>query len=213
MLGLAKKKNCSFLLASTSEVYGDPLINPQPESYRGNVNQVGPRGVYDEAKRFAEAIVTAYHKVHGIDVKIARIFNTYGPRMRRDDGRVIPNFIMQALQGKPLTIYGNGKQTRSFCYISDMIDGIYKLLLSECNEPVNLGNPESISVLELADLVIKIVGSRSGKVFLPLPEDDPKLRCPDISKARKIIGWEPRVSLEEGIRNTVDYFRKLSSCY
>ncbi|MBI2580179.1 SDR family oxidoreductase [Candidatus Woesearchaeota archaeon] len=207
LLGLAKAKKAVFLLASTSEVYGDPLVHPQPESYWGNVNPIGPRGVYDEAKRFAEAITMAYHKVHRIDTKIARIFNTFGPFMRKNDGRVVPNFIMQALANKPLTVYGDGKQTRSFCYISDLIDGVYKLMLSKVNEPVNLGNPEEYTILEFAKKIIKLTGSRKI-IFKPLPVDDPKTRCPDISKAKKLLKWEPKVSVDEGLKRTIEWFRR-----
>jgi dTDP-glucose 4,6-dehydratase len=208
-LGLAKQKKAIFLLASTSEVYGDPKISPQPESYWGNVNPVGPRGVYDEAKRFAEAMTTAYHRYHGMQVRIARIFNTYGPRMRPDDGRAIPNFISQALRGKPLTIYGNGRQTRSFCYIDDLVSGIYKLLQSRYNEPVNIGNPHEMTLRALADEILHLTGSRSKIVFRPLPEDDPKVRQPDIRLARRILRWEPRVSLTDGLQQTIAYFRKI----
>jgi len=207
-LGLAKNKNAKFLLASTSEVYGDPLVNPQPESYWGNVNPIGPRGVYDEAKRFAESLVMAYHRVHKIDTRIARIFNTYGPRMRKDDGRAVPNFIIQALERKPITVYGDGKQTRSFCYISDMVDGIYRLMLSDENYPINLGNPQEISILEFAKLIKKITNSKSEIVFKELPEDDPKVRRPDITKAMKILKWKPKVPLEDGLRRTIEWFSK-----
>jgi len=207
-LGVAKAKGAKFLLASTSEVYGDPLVHPQPETYWGNVNPIGPRGVYDEAKRFAEAITMAYHRVHKIDTKIVRIFNTFGERMRRQDGRAIPNFIDQAIRNEPLTIYGKGKQTRSFCYVSDLIEGITKLMFSENNLPINLGNPNEMSVIELAKAIIKIIGSRSKVEFKPLPEDDPKQRKPDISLAREILKWQPRVNLEEGLRRTIEWFRK-----
>jgi len=207
-LGLAKNKNAKFLLASTSEVYGDPLVNPQPESYWGNVNPIGPRGVYDEAKRFAESLVMAYHRVHKIDTRIARIFNTYGERMRMDDGRAVPNFITQALRDKPITVYGDGKQTRSFCYISDMIEGIYKLMISDENYPINLGNPQEISILEFAKLIKKITNSKSEIVFKELPEDDPKVRRPDITKAMKILKWKPKVPLEDGLRRTIEWFSK-----
>lgn len=202
-LGVAKAKGAKFLLASTSEVYGDPQVNPQPESYWGNVNPIGPRGVYDEAKRFAEAITMAYHNVHKLDTKIARIFNTYGPGMRQDDGRAIPNFIMQALANEPLTVYGNGTQTRSFCYIDDMVDGLYKLMLSDVNEPINLGNPNEVAILEVAKQVISLTGSKSKIEFKPLPADDPTVRCPDITKAKKLLGWEPKISLKEGLRLTL----------
>lgn len=205
-LGLAKEKHATFLLASTSEVYGDPLVNPQPESYWGNVNPIGPRGVYDEAKRFAEAITMAYRRVHGVDTKIIRIFNTYGPRTREHDGRAIPNFISQALRNKPITVYGTGKQTRSFCYISDMVAGIYKLLGSNINDPVNIGNPHEMTLLELAKTIIKLTGSRSRIVFEKLPVDDPKMRRPDIRKARTRLKWSPKVRLEDGLKSTIEYF-------
>ncbi len=205
-LGLAKAKRAKFLLASTSEVYGDPLVNPQPESYWGNVNPIGPRGVYDEAKRFAEAITMAYHRVHKVDTKIARIFNTYGERMREEDGRAIPNFISQALSGKPITVYGNGYQTRSFCYVSDLIDGIHRLLMSEEHNPVNIGNPNEMTLLKLAKIIIKLTGSRGKIVFKPLPTDDPKVRRPNISKAKKILNWQPKVALKTGLKRTIDYF-------
>lgn len=207
-LGLAKKKKSKFLLASTSEVYGDPLINPQPETYWGNVNPIGPRGVYDEAKRFAEAMTMAYHRVHKIDTRIVRIFNTYGPRMRRNDGRVVPNFITQALKNEPITVYGDGKQTRSFCYISDLIHGIYRLMLSDENEPVNLGNPEETTILEFANLVKEITKSDSKIIFKELPVDDPRVRRPDISKARQVLEWEPWVGLEDGLKETIEWFSK-----
>ena len=206
-LGLAKAKKAKFLLASTSEVYGDPLVNPQPESYWGNVNPIGPRGVYDEAKRFAEAITMAYHRVHELDTKIVRIFNTYGPRMRKNDGRAIPNFITQALEGKPLTVYGNGKQTRSFCYIDDLVRGLYALMLSDLNEPVNLGNPREETVLDIAKKIIAITGSKSKIAFKPLPIDDPKVRRPDTAKAKKALKWSATVSLDKGLKETVDFFR------
>ena len=206
-LGLALVKKAKFLLASTSECYGDPTVHPQPESYWGNVNPVGPRGVYDEAKRFAEALTMAYHHSHRVDTRIVRIFNTYGPRMRLEDGRALPNFISQALAGKPLTVYGNGSQTRSFCYVSDLIDGIRRLMDADEHDPVNLGNPEEISVLEFAKLVKKLAGSASPVEFLPLPPDDPKRRCPDISKARRVLGWQPTVGLEDGLTQTIDCFR------
>lgn len=209
VLGLAKAKKATFLLASTSEVYGDPLINPQPEEYWGNVNTVGPRGVYDEAKRFAEAITMAYHRVHKMDTKIVRIFNTYGERMRKSDGRAIPNFITQALINKPITVYGSGKQTRSFCYISDMLDGIYRLLLSNLNQPVNIGNPQEITLLKIAGLIISLTGSKSTAVFKKLPVDDPKVRCPDISLAEKRLKWRPRVELKEGLIATINFFKSL----
>lgn len=208
MLGLAKFKKAVFVLASTSEVYGDPLVHPQPESYWGNVNPIGPRGVYDEAKRFAEAITMAYHTFHGMDAKIARIFNTFGPFMRRGDGRVVPNFITQALADKPLTVYGDGSQTRSFCYITDMAEGICKLMLSKVNEPVNLGNPDEYTVLDFARKILNLAGSSSKIAYTPLPVDDPKTRCPDISKAKKLLGWEPKVSVDEGLKKTIEWFRK-----
>jgi len=206
-LGFAKAKDAVFLLASTSEVYGDPLVHPQTEDYWGNVNPVGPRGVYDEAKRFAEAMSLAYHRYHGMKVRIVRIFNTFGPKMRRHDGRAVPTFIHQALDGEPLTIFGDGSQTRSFCYIDDMVEGICRLLLSNCNEPVNLGNPDELSLLELAKLIKKLTKSKSEIVFKDLPEDDPKVRQPDIQKAKKLLDWEPTVSLEEGLKKTIEWFR------
>ncbi len=207
VLGLAKDKRARFLLASTSEVYGDPLIHPQPESYWGNVNPIGPRGVYDEAKRFAEALVMAYHRVHKMQTRIARIFNTYGPRMRPNDGRVISNFVTQALKNEPITVYGDGSQTRSFCYVDDLIEGISRLLFSGETEPVNVGNPNEMSVLELARLVQKLANSRSEIVKRPLPADDPKVRQPDISRAQGTLGWEPKVSLREGLERTIEYFK------
>ena len=206
-LGLALAKRAKFLLASTSEVYGDPLVNPQPESYWGNVNPIGVRGCYDEAKRFSEAITMAYHRVHRLDTRIARIFNTYGPRMRKDDGRVVPNFMTQALVNKPITVYGDGKQTRSFCYVSDLIDGIYKLMISDLNEPVNLGNPDEHTILEFAELIKEISGSKSKVVFKPLPLDDPHVRCPDITKARKELKWRPRINLKIGLKGTISWFK------
>ncbi|HEX5044848.1 MAG TPA: UDP-glucuronic acid decarboxylase family protein [Candidatus Polarisedimenticolaceae bacterium] len=206
-LGLAKAKGARFLLASTSEVYGDPLVHPQPETYWGNVNPVGPRGVYDEAKRFAEAIAMAYHRVHRVDVKIARIFNTFGPRMRLNDGRAIPNFMMQALRGEPITVYGDGSQTRSFCYVSDLVEGLYRLLQSELNLPVNLGNPEEWTVRQMAEAIRDLSGSKSPVVYEPLPVDDPKVRQPDITVARGHLGWEPRTSIQEGLRPTLQAFR------
>ena len=206
-LGLAKAKGAKFLLASTSECYGDPLQHPQTESYWGNVNPIGPRGVYDEAKRFAEAMTMAYHRYHGVDTKIVRIFNTYGPRMRLRDGRVVPAFIGQALAGEPLTIFGDGKQTRSFCYCSDLIEGIYRLSQSAQHEPVNIGNPGEFTMIELAELILKITGSRCPLVNKPLPVDDPKQRKPDITLAKKLLGWEPLVDLETGLRKTIDFFR------
>jgi dTDP-glucose 4,6-dehydratase len=207
VLGLAKDKGARFLLASTSEVYGDPLVHPQPESYWGNVNPIGPRGVYDEAKRFAEALVMAYHRVHKLETRIARIFNTYGPRMRPNDGRVVSNFITQALRGESLTVYGDGKQTRSFCYVADLVDAILRLLFSDETEPVNLGNPHEMSVLELAQLVKELAQSEAGIAMERLPVDDPKVRRPDISRARSALGWEPKVRLREGLANTIEYFR------
>ena len=206
-LGLAKAKKATLLLASTSECYGDPLVHPQREDYWGNVNPIGPRGVYDEAKRFAEAMTMAYHRFHGVDTRIVRIFNTYGPRMRPDDGRVVSNFIVQALRGHPLTIYGDGSQTRSFCFVSDLIEGIYRLFQSDGSDPVNIGNPGEFTVRQLAELVIKLTGSASTIVMQPLPEDDPKVRKPDITRARERLGWEPRVELEEGLRRTIEFFR------
>jgi len=206
-LGLAKEKGARFLLASTSEVYGDPKEHPQSESYPGNVDPVVPRGVYDEAKRFAEAITMAYHRTHGVETRIARIFNTYGPRMRLDDGRALPNFMVQALKGEDITVYGDGGQTRSFCYVEDLIDGIKKLLNSDEAEPVNLGNPEEISILDFAKEIVRLTGSGSRIVFNPLPQNDPKVRQPDITKAKRILGWEPKVSREEGLRRTLQYFR------
>jgi len=206
-LGLAKEKGAKFLLASTSEVYGDPLVHPQREEYWGNVNPVGPRGVYDEAKRFAEALTMAYHRSHGLDTRIVRIFNTYGPRMRSRDGRAIPTFIAQALTGEPITVYGDGSQTRSFCYIDDLIDGIWRLMQAGTSDPLNLGNPEEMSLLELAKRILRRTGSSSTMVFAPLPQDDPKQRRPDITRARQLLGWEPRVELEEGLRRTIEWFR------
>jgi dTDP-glucose 4,6-dehydratase len=207
-LGLAKAKKARFVIASTSEVYGDPLEHPQKESYWGNVNPIGPRGVYDEAKRFAEAITMAYHRYHGLDAKIVRIFNTYGPRMRVRDGRAVPNFISQALRNEEVTIFGSGSQTRSFCYISDLVDGILKLAESNVNEPVNIGNPHEMSIEAMAHLIIKMTGSKSKVVFKALPTDDPKVRQPDITRARTLLGWEPKVSLDQGLTSTIEYFRK-----
>jgi dTDP-glucose 4,6-dehydratase len=207
-LGLAKHKRARFLLASTSEIYGDPLVHPQSEDYWGNVNPIGPRGCYDEAKRFAEALTMAYHREHGIETRIVRIFNTYGPRMRLNDGRVVPAFISQALRNKPLTIFGDGSQTRSFCYCSDLIEGIYRLMMSGTDQPVNLGNPQEMTVLEFAREILRATGSRSRMVFKPLPQDDPRQRRPDIRRARKILGWEPRISLPAGLKKTIDYFRQ-----
>ena len=206
-LGLAKAHRARFLLASTSEVYGDPLIHPQPESYWGNVNPVGPRGVYDEAKRFAEAITMAYHRYHGLDTRIVRIFNTYGPRMRARDGRVVPAFIQQALLGEPMTVFGDGGQTRSFCFVSDLVEGIWRLLESDLHEPCNIGNPAEMTVLQFAERIKAATGSRSEIAFRPLPVDDPKTRQPDITQARARLGWEPKVSLDEGLARTIEYFR------
>ena len=207
-LGLAKAKKAVFLLASTSEVYGDPLIHPQPEEYWGNVNPIGPRGVYDEAKRFAEAITMAYHRTHGINTKIVRIFNTYGPRMRIKDGRAIPNFLKQALTGEDLTIYGNGSQTRSFCFVSDLVEGIFRLLISEQHKPVNIGNPNEMTIRQMADKILQATQSNSRIVNLPLPEDDPKTRQPNITLAKEILNWEPKVSLDEGLKSTLEYFKQ-----
>jgi dTDP-glucose 4,6-dehydratase len=207
-LNLARRKKSRFLLASTSEIYGDPLQSPQTEDYRGNVNPVGPRSVYDEAKRFAEAITMTYHRLYGIDTKIVRIFNTYGPRMKKDDGRAIPTLITQAISGEPLTIFGDGSQTRSFCYVSDLIDGINRLMLSDFVGPMNLGNPEELTILEMAKKILQITGSSSDMVFKPLPEDDPKQRRPDITKAQKVLGWTPVVKLDTGLRETIGWFKK-----
>lgn len=207
LLGLAKAKRSRFLIASTSEVYGDPLVHPQTEDYWGNVNPIGPRGVYDEAKRFQEAITMAYHTYHGLETRIVRIFNTYGPRMRLDDGRVLPAFIGQALRGEALTAFGDGSQTRSFCYVSDLIDGIYRLLLSDHEQPVNIGNPGEITINEFAEEIIKLTGATTKVVYMPLPKDDPKQRQPDITKARQILGWEPKVSRAEGLKLTLDFFK------
>jgi len=206
-LGLAKAKGAKFLLASTSECYGDPLVHPQKEDYWGNVNPIGPRGVYDEAKRFAEAMTMAYHRYHGLDTKIVRIFNTYGPRMRLRDGRVVPAFIGQALTDTPLTIFGDGSQTRSFCYVSDLIDGIFRLSQSDFHEPVNIGNPREMTIKQFAEEIIRITGTSAKIEHRPLPVDDPKVRQPDITRARTVLGWEPRVEFEEGITETIDYFR------
>ncbi len=206
-LGLAKDKKAVFLLASTSEVYGDPLVHPQKEDYWGNVNPIGPRGVYDEAKRFAEAITMAYHYYHKVETRVVRIFNTYGPRMRINDGRAIPNFFCQAVKGEDLTVFGDGSQTRSFCYYTDMIDGIYRLLMSKENQPVNLGNPDEMTVLTIAKKIVEITKSSSKIVFKPLPVDDPKIRQPDITKAKEIFNWFPKVSLEQGLKNTLEYFK------
>jgi dTDP-glucose 4,6-dehydratase len=207
-LGLAKARRARFLLASTSEVYGDPLVHPQPEEYWGNVNPVGPRGVYDEAKRFAEAMTMAYHRVHQLDTRIVRIFNTYGPRMRLTDGRAIPTFIGQALAERPLTVYGDGSQTRSFTYIADLVDGIWKLMHAAVNDPVNLGNPREMTLLELAKQILRLSGSHSEIVFGPLPVDDPKVRQPDIGRARRLLAWEPTVDVEEGLRRTIEWYRR-----
>ncbi|HLC62396.1 MAG TPA: UDP-glucuronic acid decarboxylase family protein [Candidatus Nanoarchaeia archaeon] len=207
-LGLALAKKAKFLLASTSEVYGDPLVNPQPETYWGNVNPVGVRGCYDEAKRFSEALVMAYHRIHKLDTRIVRIFNTYGPRMRKDDGRVVPNFIGQAVANEPMTLYGSGKQTRSFCYVSDLVDGIYRLMVSDLNEPVNIGNPEEKTILEFAETIKELAKSKSKIVFRNLPVDDPHVRCPDISKARKELKWQPKIGLKEGIGKTIEWFKE-----
>jgi len=207
-LGLAMAKDAKYLLASTSECYGDPQISPQPESYWGHVNPIGPRGVYDEAKRYAEAMVMAYHRFHSVDTHIVRIFNTYGPRMRLNDGRALPNFVYQALTGQPITVYGDGKQTRSFCYVSDLVEGIYRLMNSDEHEPVNIGNPQEITILEFAEHIRKLLDSEVPIVFKPLPQDDPKQRCPDISKAKRLLGWQPKVNLEEGLRLTLDFFRQ-----
>lgn len=206
-LGLATAKRARFLLASTSEVYGDPLIHPQPETYWGNVNPVGPRGVYDEAKRFAEAMTMAYHRVHGVDTKIVRIFNTFGPRMRLEDGRAIPNFLLQALRDEPMTIFGDGLQTRSFCFVSDLVEGLVRLLESDLHEPVNIGNPEEWTVLRMAESIRTLSGTRAHLAFHPLPVDDPKVRQPDISIAKKALGWEPRVPIESGLAATLEDFR------
>jgi dTDP-glucose 4,6-dehydratase len=206
-LGLAKDKGATFILASTSECYGDPLVHPQKEDYWGNVNPIGPRGVYDEAKRFAEAMTMAYHRYHKVDTRIVRIFNTYGPRMRLRDGRVVPAFVSQALTNQALTVFGDGSQTRSFCYVSDLIDGIFKLAMSDFHEPVNIGNPREMTIKQFAEEIIRITGARSTIDYKPLPVDDPKVRQPDISRAKKVLGWEPRVQFEEGIKKTIEYFR------
>ena len=206
-LGLALAKGARFLLASTSEVYGDPLIHPQPETYWGKVTPIGVRGVYDESKRFAEALTMAYHRAHGLDTRIVRIFNTYGPRMRLDDGRVIPNYVNQALHGQPLTVYGDGSQTRSFCYVDDEVEGFYRLLLSSENDPVNIGNTDETTMLELAEVVNRLTGNQAGIVFKPLPQDDPKVRQPDITRAHAILGWESSVGLEQGLERTIAWFR------
>jgi dTDP-glucose 4,6-dehydratase len=207
-LGLALAKKAKYFLASTSECYGDPAVTPQPETYWGNVNPIGPRGVYDEAKRFAEAMTMAYHRYHGVDTHIVRIFNTYGPRMRLNDGRALPNFVYQALTGQPITVYGDGRQTRSFCYVSDLIEGIWRLAQSDEHEPTNIGNPQEITILEFAERIRSLLGVKTPIVFKPLPQDDPKQRCPDIGKARRVLHWEPKVNLEEGLRVTLEYFQK-----
>jgi len=206
-LGVAKAKNAKFLLASTSEIYGDPKINPQPESYYGNVNCIGPRGVYDEAKRFAEAITMAYHNAHKLDTKIVRIFNTYGPRMRKKDGRVIPNFITQALKNEPITVYGKGEQTRSLCFVSDLVEGIFRLSQSDTHNPVNIGNPNELKIIDLAKLIIKLTGSKSKIIYNSLPMDDPKVRQPDITRAKKLLKWKPKVDLEKGLKETIEWFK------
>ena len=207
-LGLALAKKAKYLLASTSECYGDPEVSPQPETYWGHVNPIGPRGVYDEAKRFAEAMTMAYHRSHGLDTRIVRIFNTYGPRMRLNDGRALPNFVYQALTGQPITVYGEGRQTRSFCYVSDLIEGICRLLESDEHLPTNIGNPQEITILEFAERIRELTEAKVEIVFKPLPQDDPKQRCPDISKARRVLKWEPKVNLEEGLKLTLEYFRQ-----
>jgi dTDP-glucose 4,6-dehydratase len=209
LLELARKNDARFLLASTSEVYGDPTVHPQRESYWGNVNSVGPRSVYDEAKRYAEAATMAYHRHYGVDIRIARIFNTYGPRMRPNDGRVVTNFIVQALLGAPLTVYGDGSQTRSFCFVDDEVEGLYRLYAAGDSQPTNIGNPTEFTIRELADLVLEMTGSRSVIDEQPLPQDDPKVRCPDIDRARRVLGWEPRIQLREGLRRTIDFFERL----
>lgn len=210
LLGLAKEKNARILIASTSEVYGDPLVHPQSEEYYGNVNTIGPRGVYDEAKRFQESITMAYNRFHGLETRIARIFNTYGPRMRLNDGRVIPAFIGQSLRGEDLTVFGDGMQTRSFCYVDDQVDGLYRLLLSDYDLPVNIGNPDEITILDFAEEIIKLTGTKQKIVYKPLPQDDPLQREPDITKAKEILGWEPKVSREHGMKATFEYFKSLS---
>ncbi|MBI1936234.1 SDR family oxidoreductase [Candidatus Woesearchaeota archaeon] len=207
-IGLALAKKAKYLLASTSEVYGDPLVNPQPETYWGNVNPTGIRACYDESKRFSEALTMAYHRIHGLDTKIVRIFNTFGPKMRKEDGRVVPNFINQALKNAPITVYGSGNQTRSFCYVSDLIEGIYRLMASPLNEPVNIGNPEEHTILEFAELIKKLAKSKSKIAFKPLPQDDPHVRCPDITKAKKELKWQPKVELREGLMKTIKWFMK-----
>jgi dTDP-glucose 4,6-dehydratase len=212
VLGLAKEKKARFLLASTSEVYGDPNVHPQSEEYWGNVNPIGPRGVYDEAKRFAEALTMAYHRFHGVDTRIVRIFNTYGPRMRLDDGRALPAFVGQSMRGEDITVFGDGSQTRSFCFVSDLVDGIFKLLMSNEIYPVNIGNPDEITIKEFAEEVIKITKTMSKIVFNPLPEDDPKVRQPNIEKAKRVLGWSPKVSRAEGLKITIDYFKRHLGC-
>jgi dTDP-glucose 4,6-dehydratase len=207
-LGLAKAKDARFLLASTSEVYGDPLVHPQPEDYWGNVNPIGQRGVYDEAKRFAEALAMAYHRYHGVETRIVRIFNTYGPRMRTDDGRALPTFMSQALRGDPLTVYGDGSQTRAFCYVDDLVEGIYRLLMSDEEQPVNIGNPDEITIKEFAEEIIDITGTDSSITYEELPTDDPQVRQPDISRAKDLLDWEPKVDRRDGLRRTLDYFEK-----
>ncbi len=207
LLGLAKEKKARMLIASTSEVYGDPTVHPQPEEYWGNVNPIGPRGVYDEAKRFQEAITMAYHNFHGLETRIVRIFNTYGPRMRLDDGRALPAFMSQALNNEDITVFGDGSQTRSFCYVSDLVDGIYRLLLSDYHLPVNIGNPQEISLLDFAEEIIKLTGTKSKIIYQPLPKDDPKQRQPDITKAKEILGWQPKIDRSEGLKITLEYFK------
>jgi dTDP-glucose 4,6-dehydratase len=208
-LGLTFAKKAKFLLASTSECYGDPEVTPQPETYWGHVNPIGPRGVYDEAKRFAEAMTMAYHRYHKVDTRIVRIFNTYGPRMRLNDGRALPNFLYQALTGKPITVYGSGKQTRSFCYVSDLVEGLMRLLDSDEHEPTNIGNPQEITILEFAERIRELTGTKAEIIFKALPQDDPKQRCPDIAKARRVLKWEPKVALAEGLQLTLEYFQKM----
>jgi dTDP-glucose 4,6-dehydratase len=208
LLGLAKSKNARILVASTSEVYGDPLVHPQTEEYWGNVNPIGPRGVYDEAKRFMESITMAYHNFHGVETRIIRIFNTYGPRMRLDDGRALPTFMSQALRGEDITVFGDGSQTRSFCYVDDLVEGIYRLLLSDYHMPVNIGNPSEITLQQFAEEVLKLTDSKSKIVYEPLPQDDPKQRQPDITKAKEILGWEPKVDRHEGLKRTLEYFKQ-----
>ncbi|HZW39635.1 MAG TPA: UDP-glucuronic acid decarboxylase family protein [Ignavibacteriaceae bacterium] len=209
VLGLAKEKKARFLLASTSEIYGDPVVHPQSEDYWGNVNPIGPRGVYDEAKRFSEAMTMAYHRYHGVDTRIVRIFNTYGPRMRLNDGRALPAFVGQALKGDDITVFGDGSQTRSFCYVSDLVDGIFRLLMSNETNPVNIGNPDEITIKEFAEEIIKITNTSSKIIYVDLPEDDPKVRQPNITKARNVLGWEPKVNRSEGLKITIDYFKNI----